>query len=313
MRWVPLTAPLIPSYLLGLGSIAAHDPTQVSVRGGRNTIFEVGPPGGPPKFVVKQFGPSDNELASFNREIQVARAAAPPAVEPISVDPDRRALIYPALGESLWRRLTERQQLPQHTPAAVSRALATLQNASLPPAEPPPILQRLAHPTAGRLDLAQRRVLTSLLAAGDAVDHAALNVRREWSAHAGRIHGDLKLEHVLLATDGTIHLIDWELAGAGPPLWDRAGLIQSTLAHAILDGGSWSPSHRDLLMPLLSDVNADVLAPFLATRLWQTALEWTSGRVRPSQQAATLCQLGLNFATDPATISALAQRTKGAR
>jgi tRNA A-37 threonylcarbamoyl transferase component Bud32 len=43
------------------------------------------------------------------------------------------------------------------------------------------------------------------------------------------VHGDAKGANVLILDDGSIRLIDWEIAALGDGLWDLAGLVQSLL------------------------------------------------------------------------------------
>ncbi|HEY5878167.1 MAG TPA: aminoglycoside phosphotransferase family protein [Nakamurella sp.] len=54
------------------------------------------------------------------------------------------------------------------------------------------------------------------------------------------LHGDVKFDNVLVArqTGGPhVTLIDWELAGLGPPAWDLAGVLDGLLLPGLVAGG----------------------------------------------------------------------------
>jgi hypothetical protein len=52
--------------------------------------------------------------------------------------------------------------------------------------------------------------------------------RSEWRTDQ-IVHGDVKGANVLILDDGSIRLIDWEIAALGDGLWDLAGLVHSLL------------------------------------------------------------------------------------
>jgi aminoglycoside phosphotransferase (APT) family kinase protein len=43
------------------------------------------------------------------------------------------------------------------------------------------------------------------------------------------VHGDAKAANVLIVDDGSIRVIDWEIAALGDGLWDIAGIVHSLL------------------------------------------------------------------------------------
>ncbi|HEX9932832.1 MAG TPA: aminoglycoside phosphotransferase family protein [Allosphingosinicella sp.] len=43
------------------------------------------------------------------------------------------------------------------------------------------------------------------------------------------VHGDAKAANLLIVGDGSVRVIDWEIAGLGEPLWDVGGVVHSLL------------------------------------------------------------------------------------
>ena len=74
---------------------------------------------------------------------------------------------------------------------------------------------------------ASASVLGEVLRRPDAVA-ALARARAEWRA-GEIIHGDAKAANVLILDDGSIRLIDWEIAALGDGLWDLAGIVHSLL------------------------------------------------------------------------------------
>jgi hypothetical protein len=72
--------------------------------------------------------------------------------------------------------------------------------------------------------------------------------RGAWRAVA-LVHGDLKHDNVLLAPDGRLALVDWEMARLGDPAWDLAGLLLRPLLAP--DGGGWSDANHAAAVRLL--------------------------------------------------------------
>lgn len=135
-----------------------------------------------------------------------------------------------------------------------------------------PLLQWLG---AGQLEIVDRVRESAILA--PALDRMA----GEWRAEQ-LIHGDVKWENSLwTASTGVMHWIDWELAGAGDPLWDAGCFVQSYLAR-------WPDVDRGAL-----DIFIDEYAPesrpailrCAAARLVQTSLEVMHGQPHPTPLA----------------------------
>jgi tRNA A-37 threonylcarbamoyl transferase component Bud32 len=72
------------------------------------------------------------------------------------------------------------------------------------------------------------RAIVQTVLAEPGVAGAFAAARAQWrDAHL--VHGDAKAANVLVLTDGTIRVIDWEIAAIGDGLWDVAGLVHSLL------------------------------------------------------------------------------------
>jgi hypothetical protein len=65
------------------------------------------------------------------------------------------------------------------------------------------------------------------LGRGEAVA-ALARLRGEWRSDR-IVHGDGKAANLLILPDGSVRLIDWEIAAMGHPLWDVAGMLHSML------------------------------------------------------------------------------------
>lgn len=94
----------------------------------------------------------------------------------------------------------------------------------------------------------------------------ALRALREPGGTLALIHGDLKVDNVLLS-DGDLWIVDWECAGMGPAEWDVAGVAASWLIEAcdrvarILGGEPLADSTtRDVPSPSGADPGAALLA-----------------------------------------------------
>ncbi len=79
----------------------------------------------------------------------------------------------------------------------------------------------------------------------------ALAAARGWARQAGLIHGDMRLDNILLTSgaspdgDLNLRLIDWELAGRGDSLFDMACLIGDYLRFWVLCAQSFRPKDAD--------------------------------------------------------------------
>jgi Ser/Thr protein kinase RdoA (MazF antagonist) len=74
---------------------------------------------------------------------------------------------------------------------------------------------------------AARAILAQLMQRPDAL--AALERARASWRDAHVIHGDAKAANILVLDDGSVRVIDWEIAALGDGLWDLGGLVHSLL------------------------------------------------------------------------------------
>lgn len=80
--------------------------------------------------------------------------------------------------------------------------------------------------------------LAGEIAADGPLRSALEELRLEWRA-AAPMHGDVKFDNVLVAADHDaadpeVVLVDWELAGLGPPAWDLAGVLDGVTVPALV-------------------------------------------------------------------------------
>lgn len=146
-----------------------------------------------------------------------------------------------------------------------------------------------------------------------ALDALAL-ARADWrDAHL--IHGDAKSANVLVRPDGSLRVIDWEIAAIGDGLWDIAGFVHSLLvptlsaevddlaaaqarARPLLDG-LWSGYIGALAEPPPGDDPRVTMLRLAGTRLVQTCLETTlyTDRIDPLLEGTL--RMGLELMTSP--------------
>jgi hypothetical protein len=74
---------------------------------------------------------------------------------------------------------------------------------------------------------AAQSIFTAVVQRPDAVA-ALAQARADWR-DTQIVHGDAKAANVLILDDGTVRVIDWEIAALGDGLWDVAGMIHSLL------------------------------------------------------------------------------------
>jgi Ser/Thr protein kinase RdoA (MazF antagonist) len=118
---------------------------------------------------------------------------------------------------------------------------------------------------------------------------AALSAARAaWRGDAV-IHGDAKAMNVVIPPDGSIRLIDWEIAGLGDRLWDLAGIVHSLivpnpliraepLAQAIARAAPWLEALWEGYCGAdpqltLTGAERDAILRLTGIRLVQTSLE----------------------------------------
>jgi phosphotransferase family enzyme len=128
------------------------------------------------------------------------------------------------------------------------------------------------------------------------------------------IHGDAKSGNVLVRPDGSVRVIDWEIAALGDGLWDVAGIVHSMLipqyqtvedlaaaerrARPLLDA-FWDGYVNDLAQPPPGDDPRVTMLRLAGARLVQTCLETTLYTDRIDTFLEGTLRMGLELMTRP--------------
>lgn len=313
LRLRPVTGSLgaadVLDYLRAVGLIGACV-SHVDRAAGRHRSYVVSRPDGSAVWYLKQFRSTYAELDLFEREKFAGSSGVRPALAPAFVDDTAQVVVYRAAGASLWRILYDAEPLSEIVVTRIREAIGRVPDVpSKPSSSLPVVLSRLAHRVPmGRASLAERRVLTALLES-DTATRIAATCAGNWDPQV-TVHGDLKLEHVLVSDADQVVIVDWELSGPGPPGWDRASILQSLLVQPLLDLAPWSRGHQLVMQALADDSEVSLadLAPMVALRLWQSAVEWASTYTTLPQKIVDMTQLGLNVAENPRSLSTVIAR-----
>jgi Ser/Thr protein kinase RdoA (MazF antagonist) len=284
----------------------------------RNRNFRVST--GAREFLVKQARQWNFAgRSSIEREAALSRRAHTEAgfealrhLAPVtySYDPARSILIFEflpehgTLFESPHRFAPAAARLAGAAMMAFHRAMSDSKMADWFPGEEPGALSmhRRDADHLGECSAAQRElVLLVQRHAGfaDALDalHAA------WSPSA-LIHGDWKLENCLISHDGTgLHVVDWELAGWGDPLWDAGTLLQSWWNFWIRDPERHGiETIRPALRAFAEAFGAPVesVIPYAGARMLQSAWEALQKSDGMEGDTIRLAQASLHILTRPA-------------
>lgn len=262
-------------------------------RSGRNRIFRVQDPAGG-RWLAKQ-------CLTFPRA--EARFYAGPATEldfaldALLVDADRELVVLPELGE--FREALD----PEEAVPLLAPVLARLHRIHQCSADPVPASARSPFPTMDPVDVrlwedstpAARELIRRVQSSPGLSD--ALRLAAESPGTTAFIHGDLKVDNVLLVQD-QLRVVDWECSGIGPAEWDVGALIASWLlaasdrvaavlagtpaldgltpAQVLEAGGSFLAAYRIAGGPRLA---ADILAASVAA--WVVGRSWVQASFNP--------------------------------
>jgi Phosphotransferase enzyme family len=143
---------------------------------------------------------------------------------------------------------------------------------------------------------------------------AALARARELWRDIHLIHGDAKSANVLVREDGSVRVIDWEIAAIGDGLWDIAGIVHSMLipqyqivedletaerrARPLLDA-LWEGYVGNLADAPPGDDPRVTMLRLAGTRLVQTCLETTLYTDRIDAFLEGTLRMGLELMTRP--------------
>jgi Ser/Thr protein kinase RdoA (MazF antagonist) len=160
---------------------------------------------------------------------------------------------------------------------------------------------------------AAQSIVAAVLQRPDALA-ALAQARSDWrDAHI--VHGDAKAANVLILEDGSVRVIDWEIAALGDGLWDVAGIVQSLLmpnpvaapeplavaqarAHAQIDA-LWEGYVQVTAPPAhLGDPRVALLR-LAGARMVQSCLESTQFTNQIYPHTPATLQMGLELLTHP--------------
>jgi Ser/Thr protein kinase RdoA (MazF antagonist) len=236
--------------------------------------------------------------------------------ESYSYDPDHSILIFEFLPDESPLPVAPNRLAPEAgrlVGAAMARFhgdMCRSEFAELYPQDPPVFL-RMHRWDAGRLtEQPGQQELVRLVKRHGGFATALEAIEREWHPET-MIHGDWKLDNCLVSGHSDrIHVVDWELAGWGDPMWDVATLLQSYW-NLWLDDSEEHPiaTIRPVLRAFLEGYGAAMgrVTPELrarairlaAARMLQTAWESLQKAHGISGLAVRLAQASLNILTRP--------------
>jgi Ser/Thr protein kinase RdoA (MazF antagonist) len=117
------------------------------------------------------------------------------------------------------------------------------------------------------------------------------------------IHCDWKLENCLTSAEGTsLHVVDWELAQWGDPLWDAATLAQSWWNFWVRDPERYSMEEiRPVVRAFLDGYGAPAasVVAFAGARMLQSAWESLQKKESMEGEAVRLAQASMHILTRP--------------
>jgi aminoglycoside phosphotransferase (APT) family kinase protein len=225
----------IAPYLMRRGLLAAGTVVDgaVVVRevSSRNSNFAVAVDGGP-SYLLKQ-GRSAAGAATIAREAAVFEELLERGEElrrflPGVVGYDREAGVL-ALellpgAEDLRSRQTRTEEFPAALAGQLGTALGTLHRemrGTYPPPTPTPGILSIHRPDTGvfRDSAAASLELIRIVQEDEGLGERLDELRDGWRVET-LIHQDAKWENCLVAADGRLYLVDWEVAVGGDPHWD---------------------------------------------------------------------------------------------
>jgi Ser/Thr protein kinase RdoA (MazF antagonist) len=278
----------------------------------RNRNFRVST--GAREFLVKQAGEWNHAgRATIEREAALcrqahtdARFAAVRRLAPAtySYDPNASILIFDCLSASADASRGIAPELARTIAAAMAefhRAMSSPDLAATFPGDHPGILSMHRWNTDdfdGRTE--GQRELLLLVRRHEAFGVALESLRAAWNPST-LIHNDWKIENCLLQGAG-FHVIDWELAGWGDPLWDAATFLQSMWNVWVRDPDEYSLEEiRPALLAFVEGYGAPTgpLVAFAGARMLQSAWESLHKATHIEGDAVRLAQASLNILMRP--------------
>ncbi|QSE84949.1 phosphotransferase family protein [Rhodococcus koreensis] len=257
-------------------------------------------------------------LDYFARHRDQSRTRLAPGV--IARPDDRTLYIEPLIGWTSLHTVFE-EQCEQGNSAAIDlgRALARTHAVPLPDfGASREYIPRLVVTPADLASLPGElpRMLSFLHAANDF--DAALAEIRSRTYTPCFVHGDAKLDNVLVSPTGEVCLVDWEFGGIGDPAWDlgaamgdfilrwivSARVAPATPLHSWLEGATISRDYAAALAASIVDgyrqqsedtPSADRIAECVGVFLIHRAMAWIELYGRFTAKPMLLCYFGQRF------------------
>jgi hypothetical protein len=259
-------------------------------------------------LLVKQAGEwNQGGRATIEREAALCRRAhTDAALESLrrllptnhSYDPRNSILIFDFLASTTVAG-PEHGAMIGAVMAEFHRAMSASELAEAFPADPPGVLFLHRWPDLVAGSDGQRELL-KLLRRHEGFASALDGLSGSWCASA-LVHNDWKAENCLVG-DAGFHVVDWEMAGWGDPLWDAATFVQSVWNRWVRDPDEFElDKMRPGLVAFLDTYGApiDEVMAFAGARMLQSAWEALQLSTQMEGDVVRLAQASLNILTRP--------------
>lgn len=284
---MPLTTSWLPQYLRGVGLLDVGEPVAIEAKAGRRATFAVSR--NEDVYYVKQFGPSSHDYQHWANEAGSLEQASAPTL--VHADGVLRVLVTLAAGRPLVEHLADKAH------AVVLAALLA------------DTLDTLSHNPLS-VDGERLKIFTLLAGTSAEAPPVLVRVRRlpgitaclrqcldEWDRGPQTLlHGDLKLWHTFLDSDGTMRLTDWESSLRGHRFWDLGLVCASAFSRWVSTHDAGGEAELVFARAVLSRTGPSLL-PWVVLGSLQLAYEG-SPEIEISHKSGQLAQFAVNLASD---------------